>query len=587
MFFNNKYNIEITTSNLYNMILVTIKKSQVACKTIDIDIIIPNPSLGKIVLQLPAWRPGRYEMQNFAKNITYLTTLAADGLGIDNCKVTKDSWEIEAQGHHEIKVSYGYYANQMDAGGSYMTEEMLYINFINCIFYVVGRIEDAYQIHIELDDAFQIACGLPTLAPHVLRASSFYELVDSPMIVSRRLQSASYVVENTNFTIWIEGEHGLAMPALLADFEKFTQTQFNIFKSFPFEQYHFLLLFLPYQHYHGVEHHNSTVIVLGPDYKIARPALYKELLGISCHELFHAWNALQIKPKELSPYDFTKENYFDTGFVLEGFTTYYGDYLLARAGIWSVDQYMHELNAILKREFDNFGSQTASLSRSSVELWLDGYVQGIPNRKVSIYTKGCLFALLLDLSLRASTNNTTTLDKVMLELWERFGKTKRGYVASDIVHLVNEISGQDFKAFFDLSIFSAAPLQSFLHQKLAWVGCQLLCSESVVVSENYFGFRVSEKEGKCNVDYCEPGSEAALYLAKNDEIIAVNGKKVIHNLQDLLVKQSTIHLTLFRDSVLKTIVLSQHENRYFKQYTIVPLETMSIDMKNNFQLWLS
>jgi predicted metalloprotease with PDZ domain len=160
-------------------------------------------------------------------------------------------------------------------------------------------------------------------------------------------------------------------------------------------------------------------------------------------------------------------------------------------------------------------------------------------------------------------------------------------VASDVVHLVNEISGQDFKAFFDLSIFDAAPLQSLLHQKLAWVGCQLLCTESVFVSENYFGFRVSEKEGKCNVDYCEPGSEAALYLAKNDEIIAVNGKKITHNLQDLLAKQSAIHLTLFRDSALKTIVLTHHENRYFKQYNIAPLETMSIDMKNNFQLWLS
>jgi predicted metalloprotease with PDZ domain len=397
---------------------------------------------------------------------------------------------------------------------------------------------------------------------------------------------ASYVVENTVFNIWIEGEHAMAIPQLIADFKKFTQSQFDIFKSFPFEEYHFLLILLPYQHYHGVEHHNSTVIVLGPDYNMAKPMLYKELVGISCHELFHAWNALQIKPKELIPYDFTKENYFETGFVLEGFTTYYGDYLLARAGVWTVAQYMHELNAILKREFDNFGSKTSSLSRSSVELWLDGYVQGIPNRKVSIYTKGCLFALLLDLSLRESTNNRLTLDQVMCQLWERFGKSKLGYTPSDIVQLVNEITGQDFNAFFDLTIFSTSPLQSLLHQKLAWVGCQLLCTDSLLNSENYFGFRVVEKEGKCLVDYCESLSEADYYLAKNDEIIAVNGKKVTRNLQDLLANQFTISLTLFRDSALKTIVISQDANRYFKQYAIVPLEKMSDEMQNNFQLWL-
>ena len=74
--------------------------------------------------------------------------------------------------------------------------------------------------------------------------------------------------------------------------------------------YHFLNQFLPYKHYHGVEHHNSTVIVLGPAEQLMSEGLYKELLGVSCHELFHTWNIKSIRPAEMQPYDYTPRKLF-------------------------------------------------------------------------------------------------------------------------------------------------------------------------------------------------------------------------------------------------------------------------------------
>jgi predicted metalloprotease with PDZ domain len=568
------------------MISVHIKISERVSKTIDIEIIIPNPTRLDFVVQLPAWRPGRYEMQNFAKNISTFKSFGSNGLEINHCKITKDSWKIAAQNSDLIKLHYSYYVNQMDAGGSYTTNQMLYVNFINCIFYVEGRIDEPYEIKVELPETYKIACGLKQLSAHTLFAHSFYELVDSPMVASDRLQLITYEVAHTVFNVWIEGHHAIPEAQIIADFKTFTQAQYQIFKSFPFETFHFLLLFLPYRHYHGVEHHNSTVIVLGPDDQLAKPEMYKELLGISCHELFHAWNALKIKPKELTPYDYTKENYFETGFVLEGLTTYYGDYLLGRSGVWSVDQYMFELNAVLKREFDNFGSQNASLSRSSVELWLDGYVQGIPNRKVSIYTKGCLFALLLDLTLRELSNNRISLDEVMLLLWERFGKQNVGYSTKDIIDLVNEVAGQDLTDFFEATIFTSRPLEGLLHQKLNWIGCGLTVQESKSNTENYFGFRTAEKEGKTLVDYSEPGSLSDKLLAKNDELIAINGRKINGNVQELMENKDEITLTFFRDAALQTIVLHQTSQRYFKQYVIQPLQSSTSQMQENFKKWL-
>jgi predicted metalloprotease with PDZ domain len=120
-------------------------------------------------------------------------------------------------------------------------------------------------------------------------------------------------------------------------------------------------------------------------------------LGVSSHELFHAWNIIRIRPKEMLPYDFTKENYFRTCFVAEGCTTYYGDLFLKRAGVFSDETYIKELQVYMKRHFENCAHATQSLADSSFDLWLDGYEKGIPNRKVSVYHKGALVALVLDL----------------------------------------------------------------------------------------------------------------------------------------------------------------------------------------------
>src|SRR5690606_21236898 len=111
---------------------------------------------------------------------------------------------------------------------------------------------------------------------------------------------------------------------------------------------------------------------LGPGEKLHEDELYSQLLGVSSHELFHAWNIIKIRPKELSPYRFDKEVAFPTGYVAEGFTTYYGDLFLVRSNVFDHDTYFKELNLLFKRHYSNFGRLNYSLINSSIDLWVDG-----------------------------------------------------------------------------------------------------------------------------------------------------------------------------------------------------------------------
>jgi predicted metalloprotease with PDZ domain len=431
---------------------------------------IPEINEDYIEIQLPAWRPGRYEIQNFAKNIQFIEAISATGQKLSIHKVTKDRWRVGTEGEKEVQIRYVYYAVSQNAGTSYVDEELWYLNFINFCMYTEGRISEAYTIHLELPEGYHIACGLPSKG-NVLSAKDFYQLVDSPLLASQSLQKCAYVVRGVQFNIWMHGNLKPNWRRIERDFRRFSREQIAMMGEFPETDYHFLNLILPNAFYHGVEHHNSTMIVLGPDDE--GEGLYADLLGVSSHELFHAWNIIRIRPKEMLPYDFTKENYFRTCFVAEGCTTYYGDLFLKRAGVFNDETYIKELQVYMKRHFENSAHATQSLTDSSFDLWLDGYEKGIPNRKVSVYHKGALVALILDLFLRKKTNHAQSLDDVMRLLWVRFGKPFVGYTLEDYISTVEEVAGETLEWYWNDCIFTSEPLEFRLNEALAFVGLQM------------------------------------------------------------------------------------------------------------------
>ncbi|WP_375416397.1 M61 family metallopeptidase [uncultured Hymenobacter sp.] len=551
---------------------------------------VPAEAPAPLALQLPAWRPGRYELQNFAQKIQkVVVTDAATGLSLPPRKTTKDRWEVADAAGKQLKVSYNFYAHQMDAGGSWLDASQLYLNPVQALLYVVGREDEECTLELALPDNWQIACGLPETSPHVLTAQNFDQLADSPLIASPTLEHFEYEAGGRRFHVWAQGEEAvLNWDILLADFQAFTEAQLKLFGSLPVKDYHFLNQFLPYKHYHGVEHANSTVIVLGPAELLMSDGLYKELLGVSCHELFHTWNIKSIRPAELQPYDYSRENYFRTCYIAEGITTYYGEYLLARSQVRTPDQYFEELNAVLRKHFDDAGGDNLSLADASMDLWLDGYRPGVPDRKVSVYHKGALAALLLDLTLRQLSGHARSLDDVMRRLYEEFGKTGVGYTEADYQRLVSEVAGRDMKRYFDQFIDGTAPLIEPLQNALRKVGCQLISSENVSASEGQFGFRTVLKNERTEVSYIWPNSPAAAALTVDDELIAVNGRRVTMNLQSLLSSGAAQYeVSVFRQNRLLTVTLAAQEGESFgPKYEVAKLAEADAAQRTGFARWL-
>ncbi|MEH0157802.1 M61 family peptidase [Limibacter armeniacum] len=546
---------------------------------IDFELTIDCPDDAAIKLQLPAWRPGRYSLQNFAKNIQRFEILnTSSGEPVSFKKASKDCWEVDVVNVKQISVHYNYFAVQMDAGGSWLDETQLYINFVNCGLQVLEREQEAYTVELILPDEYRVATSLPALSKHQFEARNFDVLADSPLIASDSLQHESYQVDGSTFHIWIQGNVKPDWDKLLTDFERFTRTQMTLFGGFPHKDFHFMLQILPYKHYHGVEHHESTVITLGPDEEFGSDTMYHDLIGVSSHELFHVWNVKAIRPVELQPYDFSKESYFRTGFVAEGLTTYYGDYLVARDGTIKEEQYVDDLNKMLKRHFENQGRYNLSVADSSYDLWLDGYEKGIPNRKVSIYIEGALAAFILDTELRQQSGNKKSLDDVVRLLWERFGQTGIGYSEEDYRKAVEEVAGKPMQTYFETCIEGKGGLEKQLQAAFSYVGCSLDISLSAQYQERDFGFRIAADS--LRVTDIVPNSPAEL-LGYGDEVVAVNGRKVTSSNFSLLVQRAEeLDLTIFRNEHLKKIRLKRDGKDYFSTYEV------KIEDQEKYQKWM-
>lgn len=440
---------------------------------LNIEMVIDNIQSDTIELQLPAWRPGRYELQHFAKNIQRFEIFSSQKV-VQFHKTTKDRWLIYTTGLQEIIIKFTYFANIQNAGSSFVDESVMYVNFVNCLPYVQGRIGEMCEVEMGLPNDYKIACGMIN-KNHIFHSSDYYELVDSPLLASPYLQHKSYQVENVNFHVWFLGNYTPNWKKLLVDFQAFTEKQIQVMGSFPEKDYHFINWILPTSFYHGVEHWNSTMIVLGPDSE--GDGLYNDILGVSSHELYHAWNICKIRPLEMMSYDFTKENYFPTGFVAEGVTTYYGDLFLVQSGVFTLEQYLKELETVLKRHFEQDGKAFQSLVESSFDLWLDGYSQAIPHRRVSIYQKGAVVSLMLDLMIRLRFGHQKSLETVMKTLWERFGKRGIGYSITDYQRVCEEVYGRSLSQYFKDCINGNMPLESMVNELLDAFGLQMQGNE--------------------------------------------------------------------------------------------------------------
>ncbi|MCK6601303.1 MAG: hypothetical protein L6Q77_05710 [Bacteroidetes bacterium] len=426
---------------------------------IRISVTVSSHGRKELTFRLPAWRPGRYAIQNYSRLVQEVKAVSENGNSLPVRRESKDAWVVSVPGMEQVTFSYRFFANILDAGSTLYTQDEIYINGSNCLVWVEGLQALSPVISFEFPDGWKTATGLKRNQNGSFTARDYEELIDCPVIISPDLVHEEIKVREIPIHLWVQGKTNGNLSRLAKDIGKIAEAQFGFWDGIvPFSEFHFLIHLVDYRSGHGVEHRNSTSLVIGPLTDMPDPNDFSLLLGTASHEFFHAWNVKKLIPADLVPYDLTKEQYTTFLWFSEGFTSYYDNYLNFKAGLMTEEGFFREMATQLKSQEQNPGRKITSLSEASFDSWLTGYsTDGNRNKSVNFYGAGELTAFFADLKIRTETGGKKSLRDVMLLLYRETVPSGKGFTRQDLLQAFKTVSGVSFEDFFSRYIDGTEP----------------------------------------------------------------------------------------------------------------------------------
>jgi predicted metalloprotease with PDZ domain len=512
-------------------------------------------------LSLPVWVPGSYMVREFARHLSRLEARQGDK-AVALTQLDKTTWQAKRKGRAALTVSYLVYAFDTSVRAAFLDASRGFFNGTSLCLRVEGRADEAHAITLgELPRGWQVATSMATLAKAGHVAANYDELVDHPFEFGA-FWRGEFEAHGVAHEFVVAGAWpGFDSERLLNDAKKICEAQIAFWHGGkkprpPFDRYVFMLNAVD-DGYGGLEHRASTALIakrrdLPQQGVTAMTEGYTTLLGLVSHEYFHAWNVKRLKPAELSRIDFTRENHTPLLWFFEGFTSYYDDLLLLRAGLIDAPRYLRLIAKTINTVAATPGREVQSVAAASFDAWTKYYRsdENTPNATVSYYAKGSLVALALDLTLRKEGQGT--LDDVMRRLWQ---KSRGGPIDErDIAAALKRSGGRSYAKEIAAWVHGTDELP--LSALLDAAGVALTAEKAGYAAA--LGLRLAESANAVQVKQVQSASVAMRAgVAAGDELLAVDGWRIrrLDEAQQWLEPGRDFELLLARDQRLLRVTL--------------------------------
>jgi predicted metalloprotease with PDZ domain len=506
--------------------------------------------------QLPVWN-ALYQVRDFAVNVNHVK--AYEGVPewlCDRCdtrdakaeKRDKTTWTITTSGNHPcVTFSYDVLAEDPGPFGASLDPQHAFFNWAELLVYRPGQQDQPVSVRLldtpsgwtMRDGGIFGYRGAEELPNASATAPSYNQLVDTPAVLGK-LYISSFEDSGATYHVVVDSPD-VDMQALQYMLRRVTAAGVDWMQDRPYDEYTFLYLVAHGSGNGGMEHTYSSVIDVGPE-RIKQDVL--SAAGVSAHEFFHLWNVKRIRPQSLEPVDYVHEQYSRALWFSEGLTSTVADILEVRAGLTDEKRTLAHLGQVVGGLQARSARLTQSAEESSVDTWFDGYpAYQRADRSVSYYPKGEILGFLIDLEMRRLTHGQRCLRDLFQYMNQRYAKQGTYFDDSEGVRLALEVlTGNDFRDFFSRYISGTDELP--YDQLFSYVGLKLSHRQSEQV---YAGFATSRAPGKPGtiVRVDENSAASHLHLAAGDIVLAVNGKAVTGEINQLLQRHtpgSIVHL---------------------------------------------
>jgi predicted metalloprotease with PDZ domain len=429
---------------------VTFTRETAARRTIHIGMEFDVTGAGDVLLSLPIWTPGAYEVSNFARWVSSFSPTAA-GQPLRWDKLDYDTWRIRPAGARHLSIAFDYLADSLDNAMAWSRPDFAFFNGTNVFLYPEGRsLLFPATVRVRTEADWLVATSMhrdPATGTYGER--NYHDLVDMPFFIGRfDYDSAQVGGVNARLASYPAGQlAGAPRAAFWEQYRKLFAPEAAAFGDMPFTAYTTLMVFdSAFGGGSALEHQSSHLAVYTPA-GIGQPWL----TSVTAHEMIHAWNVKRLRPAEMVPYRYDAPDPTPWLWVSEGITDYYADLVLLRSGVVDSNAFLETTTGKIQT-VDN--TVPVALEDASLSTWIhptdgSGYVY---------YPKGSLAGFMLDILIRDASDDRHSLDDVMRELYRTVYQAGKGFTGRDWWGAVRRAAGgRDFTTFKDRYVDGREP----------------------------------------------------------------------------------------------------------------------------------
>jgi predicted metalloprotease with PDZ domain len=451
-------------------IVYTVRISNPASHAAEVEAVVPTAGGPAIEIMMPVWSPGYYVVEDYAGRVADLSAKAPDGIVLKVEHPQKNRWRIETGGKANVTVTYRVVCDRSSVTSDYVGESFAVFNGAPTFITLAEQSKRPHEIRFVLPPEWkQTMTALEPAsdrAPNHYRASDYETLVDSPVVAGNPSVHEFEVGGSKHLLVDI-GETGSWDGAQAAnELQKLVEETRRLWGFLPFKRYVFLNVFR--RGGGGLEHKDSTLLTAAPPRAAYAPRNFRWLSFVS-HEYFHAFNVKRLRPVELGPFDFEHPPRTSSLWIAEGFTSYFGELIVARSGLGTTTDFLTSLSSHIDQVQNSPGRLVQSLEQSSLDVWSSG-VSGVRrdrNKTVDYYAKGPIVGFLLDARIQRATSGKKSLDDVMRQAYKLYAG-ERGFTPDEFRLTAQGIAGADLKEWFRKNISSTEELD--YAEALDWFG---------------------------------------------------------------------------------------------------------------------
>ncbi len=576
-----------TTTNIFYRVAMP----QPTSHLFEVALQVSNWQAASLDLKMPVWTPGSYLVREYAKQVQDFSAKASnDKQVLPAKKLSKNHWQIKTENISEITIRYRVFANELSVRTNHLDATHGYFNGAALFFFIPGLERNAIEVEIVPPRSnWQVSCTLPTVSDksNTYIAKDFDTLVDSPFeIGTQRIYDFEVLGKPHQLAIW--GEGNANRDQIITDIQKIIEVEANLFDGLPYEKYLFLL-HLSASGFGGLEHKDSCSLNY-PRLGFRAKDKYLRFMQLVAHEFFHLWNIKRIRPKALEQFDYEAENYTTSLWFSEGTTSYYDMLLPLRAKIYDSKIFLDNLGKEITRYLNIPGRKVQPLSESSFDAWIKLYRRdsNSDNSQISYYLKGEMVSLLLDLLIRDRHNNQRSLDDVMRQMWQRFGKEEIGFTPEQLQIAIESVAQTDLSEFFQRYLDGTEELPFDRYLEPFGLHLQSITEDEAIP---YLGIRVQSEHGKEIVKFSDINSPAAMAgIDADDELLAIDGIRVgAEQLSDRLKDYQvgdTVEVSVFHQDRLHNLAVKL-ATPLPSRYEVVRIKNPNEQQTQNFSAWLN